>query len=54
VAQDYDKIDEFIDNMLEKFQNWVNGKPSQDLGVWQRTPPSSRQGEEKTSGNSSS
>ena len=53
MAQDYDKIDEFIDRMLKKFDRWIYGPP-QNLGEW--TPPvaSSRQGEEETPSNSPS
>jgi hypothetical protein len=53
VAHEPDKIDIFIDRMLEKLDRWIYGTP-QNLGEW--TPPvaSPRQGKEETAGNSSS
>jgi len=53
VAHEPDRIDIFIDRMLEKLDRWIYGSP-QNLGKW--TPPvaSSRQGEEETSSTSSS
>ena len=53
MAHERDRIDEFIDRMLEKLDRWIYGTP-QDLGEWAPPVAPSRQGEEKTPSHSSS
>ena len=47
MAHEPDRIDIFIDRMLEKLDRWIYGTP-QNLGEW--TPPvaASEQGKEET------
>ena len=49
MAHEPDRIDIFIDRMLEKLDRWIYGTP-QNLGKWAPPVASSEQGKEETPG----